>query len=81
MLTKDRLPIHEYNKLKSRKIGPVKVIERINPNAYRVDLPQHIRTANVFNIKHLSPFKGDTDTADSEANIFIPPRRPDAAHL
>ena len=39
VLTKDRLPAGEYNKLKSRKIGPVKVLERINPNAYRVRLP------------------------------------------
>lgn len=31
--TKDRLPLHEYNKLRSRKIGPVEVVECINPNA------------------------------------------------
>lgn len=32
VLTKDRLPAGEYNKLKSRKIGPVEILERINPN-------------------------------------------------
>ncbi|KAF8092703.1 hypothetical protein N665_0403s0011 [Sinapis alba] len=58
VLTKDRLPLHEYNKLKSRKIGPVHVLEHINNNAYRLQLPPHIKTANVFNVKYLSKFNG-----------------------
>lgn len=45
--------------LKSKKIGPVKIIEWINPNAYRVELPSHLRTSDVFNVKHLSPFHGE----------------------
>lgn len=51
VLTKDRFPIREYNKLKSRKIGPVAVLECTNPNSYRVQLPSHLRTSNVFNVK------------------------------
>ncbi|CAA7017007.1 unnamed protein product [Microthlaspi erraticum] len=70
-LTRDRLPAHEYNKLKSRKIGPVKILEVINPNAYRLDLPASIKTANVFNVKYLSPFHGDNDNQDSEANLLL----------
>ncbi|KAL0741258.1 hypothetical protein Bca4012_082771 [Brassica carinata] len=50
VLTKDRFPAREYNKLKSRKIGPVEVLERINPNAYRIRLPPHLRTSDVFNV-------------------------------
>lgn len=72
VLTKDRLPAHEYNKLRSRKIGPVKVLERINQNAYRLELPDHIKTANVFNVKYLFKFKGDNDEQDSEANLLLP---------
>ncbi|PKI61250.1 hypothetical protein CRG98_018349 [Punica granatum] len=34
ILTKDQYPAREYNKLSARKIGPVEVIEKINPNAY-----------------------------------------------
>ncbi|CAA7029555.1 unnamed protein product [Microthlaspi erraticum] len=73
VLTKDRMPLHEYNKLRSRKIGPVKVLERINPNAYRLELPAQIHTANVFNVKHLSRFVGDNEGPDSEANLLSSP--------
>ena len=78
VLTKERFPAGEYNKLKSRKIGPVEVIERINPNAYRVRLPSHLRTSDVFNVKHLSPYHGDNTGADSWANPSNP-AGPDAA--
>ncbi|CAA7021374.1 unnamed protein product [Microthlaspi erraticum] len=70
-LTRDRMPASEYNKLRSRKIGPIKVLEVINPNAYRLDLPPHIKTADVFSVKYLSPFKGD-NSQDSEANLLLP---------
>lgn len=36
---RDRLPAHAYNKLKSKRVGPVEVLERINDNAYRLRLP------------------------------------------
>ncbi|KAG7568203.1 Ribonuclease H-like superfamily [Arabidopsis thaliana x Arabidopsis arenosa] len=72
VLTKDRLPLREYNKLKSRKIGPVEVLERINANAYRVQLPDHLKTSNVFNVKYLSPFRGDNDDPDSWPNPLSP---------
>ncbi|KAL6531492.1 hypothetical protein OROMI_027855 [Orobanche minor] len=68
VLTKDRFPVHEYNKLASRKIGPVEIIEKINPNAYRLRLPSHIRTSDVFNVKHLVPFEGDNTSGDEAAS-------------
>ena len=71
-LTKERLPLREYNKLKSKKIGPVEILECINPNAYRVQLPSHPRTSNVFNVKHLSRFHGDNVLPDSWANPSSP---------
>lgn len=67
-LTKERLPLREYNKLKSKKIGPVEIVECINPNAYRVKLPPGLRTSDVFNVKYLSPFHGVNDPADSWTN-------------
>lgn len=70
--TKDRMPLHEYNKLKSRKIGLVEVLERINANAYSLRLPDHIRTADVFNVKYLFPFMGDNPTLDSGTNLLLP---------
>lgn len=80
VLTKDRFAVREYNKLKPRKIGPVEIIEKINANAYRLQLPDHLRTANVFNIKHLFRHEPeDVDLpADSGSNLFQE-EGPDAA--
>ena len=72
VLTKERFPVHEYNKLKARKIGPLEVVEKINANAYRILLPAHIRCSDVFNVKHLVPFVSSDDTADSGTNLFLP---------
>ena len=65
VLTKDRFPVGEY-KLSAKKIGPVAIVEKINPNAYCLKLLSHIRTANVFNVKHLIFYAGDSlDDSDS----------------
>ena len=49
----------DYKKLFAKKIGPVDIIEKINPNAYRLKLPSHIRTTDIFNVEHLIPYVGD----------------------
>ena len=56
ILTKDRFPVGEYNKLAARKIGLLEILEKINSNAYRLKLPSHMRTSDVFNVKHLVPY-------------------------
>jgi hypothetical protein len=61
VLTPDRFPIGEYNKLKERKIGPYEILQKINDNAYRLCLPSHLKTSDVFNVKHLSPCFADSD--------------------
>lgn len=76
ILTKDCFPAHEYNKLKAWKIGPLEILERINPNEYRLALSNHIHTSDVFNVKHLVPFTGNAssfeDVADSGPNLSHP---------
>ncbi|PKI43651.1 hypothetical protein CRG98_035950 [Punica granatum] len=73
ILTKDRFFASDYHKLAVRKIGPVEVVEKINSNAYRLRLPSRIRTADVFNVKHLIPYTGDSlDDDDSRANSLNP---------
>ena len=78
VLTKNRFSIGKYNKLSARKIGPLEIIEKINPNAYRLKLLIHIRTADVFNVKHLIPYRGDNDedvladNLNSRANCLHP---------
>lgn len=61
VLTKERFPVGQYNKLKHRKIGPVQIVEKVNDNAYRLLLPSHVHTADVFNVKHLFKFEPDTE--------------------
>lgn len=77
-LTRDRLPAQAYNKLKSEKIGPVEVLERINDNAYRLRLPDDINTSDVFNVKYLSHYVAEASTSDSRSNLSYP-GSPDAA--
>ena len=78
VLTKNRFSIGKYNKLSARKIGPLEIIEKINPNTYRLKLTSDIHTADVFNVKHLIPYRGDhdedgiTDNPNSRANSLHP---------
>ena len=73
VLTKDRFFVDEYNKLSAKKIGTLEIVEKINSNAYRLKMPCHIRTADVFNVKHLVPFTGDSsDDSDSRPNSVHP---------
>jgi hypothetical protein len=74
ILTKDRFPSGEYNKLAARKIGPVEIVKKINTNTYQLKLPSHIKIADVFNIKHLVPFFDDSSEKDanSRANSLRP---------
>ncbi|GFS44399.1 hypothetical protein Acr_00g0090100 [Actinidia rufa] len=76
VLTKDQYPAHEYSKLASWKVGPYEIIEKINPNAYRLKLPSYINTSDVFNVKHLMPYRGDSseeeEVLNSRANSFQP---------
>ena len=73
VLTKDRFLVSEYNKLSAKKIGTMEIVEKINSNAYRLKMPCHIRTADVFNVKHLVHFIGDSsDDSDSRPNYVHP---------
>ncbi|GKA68469.1 putative reverse transcriptase domain-containing protein, partial [Tanacetum coccineum] len=68
ILTKDRFPVGEYNKLSAKKIGPLEIVEKMNTNAYRLKLPSHIRCSDAFNMKHLLPYHGDSSDEDSVGN-------------
>ena len=76
VLTKERFKPGTYNKIKSRKIGPLEIVEKINNNAYRLKLLPHMKTADVFNVKHLVPFVAEDtidDTQNSRSNFLLTP--------
>ncbi|XP_076940379.1 uncharacterized protein LOC143609533 [Bidens hawaiensis] len=77
VLIKDRFSVGEYNKLSAKKIGPVEIVQKINPNAYRLKLPSHIRCSDVFNVKHLLPFYGDSsdDEVIADSSLTITSRQ------
>ncbi|GKA64705.1 putative CCCH-type zinc finger family protein [Tanacetum coccineum] len=69
VLTKDRLRAGVNVKLHDRKIGPCQIQKKINDNAYHLQLPSNLNTSDVFNVKHLIPFKGDlTNSYNSRAS-------------
>jgi hypothetical protein len=69
ILTKDKFPVGQYNKLAACKVGPIEIIEKINPNAYWLKLPSHIKTSDVFNVKHLVPFIDDSSDEDANSRM------------
>uniref|UniRef100_A0A2N9HUX4 Reverse transcriptase n=1 Tax=Fagus sylvatica TaxID=28930 RepID=A0A2N9HUX4_FAGSY len=54
MISKERRPDGQHGKLTKKKIGPCKVLRKINDNAYEVELPDHLNISNRFNVKHLT---------------------------
>ncbi|KAL0649516.1 hypothetical protein Bca4012_092207 [Brassica carinata] len=66
------MPAHSYNKLKAKKIGPLEVLERINDNPYRLQLPAHITTSDVFNVRYLSRYVSPDPLSDSGSNLSNP---------
>ena len=66
-IRKERFPEQRRSKLMPRGDGPYQIIERINDNAYKVDLPGEYGVSATFNVSDLSSFDvGD----DSRSNLF-----------
>ena len=64
---KERFPTQRKSKLQFSKDGPFQVLERINDNAYKLDLPGNYGNVSAnFNIADLSLF----DVGDSRTNPF-----------
>ena len=52
-------PTSTYHKLKYKKIGPCKILKKINDNAYEVSLPYNLDNSLVFNVSDLHKFYGN----------------------
>ncbi|XP_068486670.1 uncharacterized protein [Phaseolus vulgaris] len=55
-LRKDRFPTQRKYKLMPRGDGPFQVLNRINNNAYELDMPDTFLGSHTFNISDLTPF-------------------------
>jgi hypothetical protein len=53
------------SKLMSRVDGPFKILEKINNNAYKLELPLEFGVSPTFNISDLRPYLGEEDEVPS----------------
>ena len=71
-MCKEIFPTHRLSKLLLRGDGPFQVLERINDNAYKLDLSDEYNVSATFNVIDLSPFDvGDdlrTNSFQEEGN-------------
>jgi len=66
-MRKERFPNQRKSKLQPRGDGPFQVLERINDNAYKIDLPGEYGVSTTFNVVDLTMFDKDFD---SRSNPF-----------
>uniref|UniRef100_A0A2N9HQM2 Integrase catalytic domain-containing protein n=1 Tax=Fagus sylvatica TaxID=28930 RepID=A0A2N9HQM2_FAGSY len=66
-MRKERFPAHRRTKLHPQGDGPFQILEKINDNAYKVDLPGEYKVSATFNVSDLSPFDVGED---SRSNPF-----------
>ena len=53
---KERFPSKHKSKLMPRSDGPFEVIEKINPNAYKINLLGDYKVSATFDVVGLSPY-------------------------
>lgn len=53
-LEKERFPEQKKSKLQPRGDGPFQVLEKVNDNAYKLDLPGEYNISATFNVSNIS---------------------------
>ncbi|KAK1431623.1 hypothetical protein QVD17_08110 [Tagetes erecta] len=70
-LSKERFPHGRFCILKPHADGPFHVLNRINDNAYKINLPGHYTMSSTVNVSVVAPFvEGDEFDFDSRTSAF-----------
>ena len=64
-LRKKRFPNKRKSKLMLRSDGPFEVLEKIRPNAYKIDLPSDYGVSATFNVADFSPYYDEHEELSS----------------
>src|SRR5581483_3485759 len=62
---KDRFSELRKSKLMPQGDGPFKILEKINGNAYKLQLPPNFGVSPTFNVADLTPYMGEEDELES----------------
>ncbi|XP_068491941.1 uncharacterized protein [Phaseolus vulgaris] len=68
-MRKERFPKQKKSKLQPRGDEPFQVLEKINDNAYKIDLPSKYNVSNTFNMSDLSPFTADDEALELTSSL------------
>ena len=68
----ERFPSGTVKKLQARSAGPFKVLKRMGPNAYVIDLPHDYGISSSFNIEDLVAYKSSTTIPDTPFDESLP---------
>jgi len=71
-ISKGKFPSKRKSKLMPRVDGPFWIIEKVNENAYKVDLPGDYNVSATFIVKDLTLYLVDDDDSDFRTNHFQP---------
>jgi len=67
-LRKEKFPAKRKSKLMPRVDGPFKILERLNDNTYKVNLPSDYGVSATFNVADLSPYLEDDHLSNLREN-------------
>lgn len=70
-LREDRFPSRRKNKLMPKGDGPFKVLEKVNDNAYKLELPGDMGVSLTFNVGDLTLYLDDEEDCDDLRAITI----------
>jgi len=69
-LRKEIFTSKRKNKLMPRAEGPCEILEKVNDNVYKVDLPGDYGVSATFNVVYLSPYHSDDSSHIQGFNLF-----------